>query len=442
MQELNQKEDKHRGAGISRVEEPVTLVRPGVFDPADRLVFPPPWIGHIPFAFWIVDVLRPSTFVELGTHSGNSYSAFCQAIQRAGIPSSAFAVDTWKGDEHANLYGEEIFTEFSHFHDSHFAGFSRLVRSTFDDAVNYFSDSSIDLLHIDGLHTYDAVKHDFETWLPKLSSGGVVLFHDINVRENEFGVWKYWQELTTAHPYFRFDHCNGLGVLGIGRELPIDLKRLFHLSRKDSGTEATLVRQFFSILGSLHLQTFAAKALRPDSGKQQRSEIARDLDNLWKDLSPQFSFLASKVENVRTEQSEIGLELTERFESSARVIEQGVARIGTALDQDRMLFGSVRTEVITAWREDTERLRSELALVGAENERLRSKLALGGTENERLRIELAVAGTDTERLRSELALEGAENERLQGEAKALLNSWSWRITAPMRKVSSLFKRGW
>jgi hypothetical protein len=424
MPEMDKKEERHREVEISRVGNPVTLVRPGVFDPPDRLAFPPAWVGHIPFAFWIVDVLRPSTLVELGTQSGNSYSAFCQAIQRAGIPSSAFAVDTWKGDDHTKIYGEEVFTEFSDYHDSRFAAFSRLLRSTFNDAVTHFSDSSIDLLHIDGLHTYEAVKHDFETWLPKMSARGVVLFHDTNVHENDFGVWKYWQELAAAHPHFRFDHCNGLGVLGVGADPPLELNTLFNLSRKERGTEAALVRQFFSTLGSLHLKTYAAKALRPRSG---RSEISRDLDNLWKDLSPQFSFLASKVENVRTKQSQIGLELMERFESSVRVVEQGVARIGTALDQDRMLFESVRTEIVTAWREDTERLRRELALAG--------------TENERLRIELALAGTDNERLRSELALGDADNERLQSQAQALLNSRSWRVTAPMRKVASLFKRG-
>ncbi len=255
--------------------KPVRLIRPGVLHPPDRLAFPPAWVGHIPFAFWLIDVLRPSTFVELGSHSGNSYSAFCQAIQRLGITTAAFAIDTWKGDEHAGHYGEEVFADFAQYHDSRFAGFSRLVRSTFDAAVNYFGDSSIDLLHIDGLHTYDAVRHDFETWLPKLSARGVVLFHDTNVRENDFGVWKYWQELSAAYPHFQFDHCNGLGVLGVGSKLPRELKELLSLSPQSSGGDYALVREFFSTLGVIHQQTYAARSFEAERERLEQSLTER-----------------------------------------------------------------------------------------------------------------------------------------------------------------------
>src|SRR5436189_6218299 len=91
------------------------LFRPVVFEHPDRLVPPPSWIGHIPFAFWIVEVFRPSLFVELGTHSGNSYSAFAQAVQQLKLPTQCYAIDTWRGDEHAEFYSEKVFEDYSRY---------------------------------------------------------------------------------------------------------------------------------------------------------------------------------------------------------------------------------------------------------------------------------------------------------------------------------------
>jgi len=177
------------------------------------------WVGHIPFAFWIVDMLRPKCIVELGTHSGNSYFAFCQSVRQNGLPTLCYAVDTWKGEEHTGKYGEEIFDDVRAWNERYYADFSTLLRMTFDEAQKRFSDRSIDLLHIDGLHTYEAVRHDFEFWFSKLSSASVVLFHDIAVRERGFGVWKLWNELTEQYPSAAFEHSSGLGVLFTGSEL-------------------------------------------------------------------------------------------------------------------------------------------------------------------------------------------------------------------------------
>ena len=71
---------------------------------------------------------------------------------------------------------------------------SVLLRTTFDCALDRFTAGSIDLLHIDGLHTYDAVKHDFYSWLPKVRPGSVLVLHDTMARHTDFGVWR-WEEL-------------------------------------------------------------------------------------------------------------------------------------------------------------------------------------------------------------------------------------------------------
>ncbi len=226
----------------------MALVRP------QRLCPPGSWVGHIPFAFWLVAQSEPRLLVELGTHTGNSYFAFCQAVLASRLPTRCFAVDTWEGDTQAGYYGEEIFAEVSQHNEQHYAEFSTLVRSTFASAVNSFADGSIDLLHIDGLHTYDAVREDFETWQPKLSDRAIVLFHDTSVRLDEgFGVWKFWEELTEQYPHVHFDHSNGLGVLLVGKSRTGRLERLF--GEDDKGGSLHRMKGLFTSLGrSLELE--------------------------------------------------------------------------------------------------------------------------------------------------------------------------------------------
>jgi hypothetical protein len=194
-------------------QHPLVLMRP-------RIAFPYGWVGHIPFAYLAIDLLRPRSLVELGTDSGNSYLAFCQAVQRLDLATTCTAIDSWEGDEHARRYGDEVYAALCARHDPLYGQFSRLLRARFDDAVRGFADASIDLLHIDGLHTYEAVRHDFETWLPKLSARAVVLLHDTAVHEREFGVWHYFDELAARYPHFAFDHSNGLGIVAVGADTP------------------------------------------------------------------------------------------------------------------------------------------------------------------------------------------------------------------------------
>src|SRR4029079_12873164 len=96
------------------------------------------------------------------------------------LAAQCYGVDHWRGDEHSDYYDDSVYAEIRAYHDPAYGTFSTLIRSTFADARPAFADNSVDLLHIDGFHTFEAVAKDLSDWLPKMSARGVVLLHDIN----------------------------------------------------------------------------------------------------------------------------------------------------------------------------------------------------------------------------------------------------------------------
>lgn len=145
---------------------------------------------------------------------GESYFAFCQAIAETDLTCSACAVDTWRGDQHTRPYDEVVFAEVNAHNQQHYSQFSTLLRLTFDDANKHFNDETIDLLHIDGAHTYEAASHDFHTWWPKVRPGGVAILHDSFERRWDFGVWRVLEDARkTDLPVAEFTHSHGLGVI-------------------------------------------------------------------------------------------------------------------------------------------------------------------------------------------------------------------------------------
>ena len=176
------------------------------------------WVGHKRFAYDLIVNIRPKRIVELGTHRGTSLFSFAQSAKDNKIDVEINAVDTWKGEKHAGFYGEEVINEVKKIKEKYYGGVNiNLLRKTFDEALDDFEDKSIDILHIDGLHTYDAIKHDFDTWIDKVADDGIVLFHDIKVQEKDFGVYKFWGELKEKYKTIEFSHSFGLGVLFLNK---------------------------------------------------------------------------------------------------------------------------------------------------------------------------------------------------------------------------------
>jgi predicted O-methyltransferase YrrM len=78
---------------------------------------------------------------------------------------------------------------------------------------------SLDVLFIDGDHTYQGVKHDFLSYSPLIRRGGIVAFHDIAEHPEKAGgdVPRFWNELKASHRHEEIiknpEQGWGIGVL-------------------------------------------------------------------------------------------------------------------------------------------------------------------------------------------------------------------------------------
>jgi predicted O-methyltransferase YrrM len=197
------------------------------------------WVMQIPLAYLMIDLARPRTFVELGTGHGDSYCAFCQAVAATNSGTRCFAVDRWPA--------ASTLAKLKQHHDAHYADFSTLLQMDFDDAAaTQFEDGSIDLLHLDGTLSYDAARHDYETWLPKMSERGVMLFHGTVARSSANSeIWRLWEVLSWQHPSLEFPHGDGLGVAVVGVTPPQAVSQFIRYAN----AYLAVTQDFFSEMG-------------------------------------------------------------------------------------------------------------------------------------------------------------------------------------------------
>ena len=228
-------------------------IRPRRFDLAS-------WSPHIAFGYDLVADLRPRVLVELGTRSGESYFAFCQSVEENRTGTTCYAVDAWLGGGPSGSEKEDAYADVQRHNEQFYAGFSTLVRASGDEALDRFADGSVDLIHFNGLPTYEALRHDFAAWRRKLSPRGVALFHDVAARHDDFGAWRFWEEIHTQGENFEFPHGQGLGVWkpvgGEWAESPL-LRALFSAGE----SQAENIRHYYAMAAdALRQRTLAPAA--------------------------------------------------------------------------------------------------------------------------------------------------------------------------------------
>ena len=193
---------------------------------------PHPWKGHRAFAEWLVKEIKPSQVVDLGVDYGFSTFIFANAAMKNG-QGVVTGVDLFMGDPMTGF--RDTYTEVMQIvNDLNFYNME-IIRGEFSE-VSKTWDRPIDLLHIDGLHTYEAVLIDYNNWSSFVTENGIILFHDINVPENpDFQVVKFFRELSGGYKLY-FLHSYGLGIFTKNEQLYEKIKNAFDNVYDDAKT--------------------------------------------------------------------------------------------------------------------------------------------------------------------------------------------------------------
>jgi predicted O-methyltransferase YrrM len=159
----------------------------------------------------VVHDLSPRTLLEIGTGLGGTTLLLAQVAAPDAI---VVTIDLPTGPSPQRLLdaalrpGQKIYVLRR---DSHQSETVAKVRSIIES-------EQLDLLFIDGDHSYDGVQEDFRLYSSLVRGGGWIAFHDIVPGPVEFvgGVPEFWRQLKRGHSTREFVHDPGQQGLGIG----------------------------------------------------------------------------------------------------------------------------------------------------------------------------------------------------------------------------------
>jgi len=193
------------------------------------------WTGHRQFAEFLVEKKNPDVIVELGVDYGYSTFVFANALQNKTGSGFGCGSRSAYGCGTATMYGIDLFGGDMH------TGYRNTYKSVMDNIAEHnltqvkiikgeFSEVAktwtlpIDVLHIDGLHTFDAVKTDYETWSPFVKDDGIILFHDVAAFPD---IGNFFRNVDGGWHKLYFLHSAGLGILTKNESLRHEIKNNF-----------------------------------------------------------------------------------------------------------------------------------------------------------------------------------------------------------------------
>jgi len=165
----------------------------------------------------ILDEIKPKVIIEIGTANGGTLFLFSRIASEDAIiisidlPGGKFGggYPNWKIPLYKafSLSKQKLSLIRVDSHD----------QETLKKVKKILNNRKADFLFIDGDHTYEGVKRDFEMYSPLVKEGGIIAFHDIVAHsiETECEVDKFWKGIKDYTSKEIVKNCDQ-GWAGIG----------------------------------------------------------------------------------------------------------------------------------------------------------------------------------------------------------------------------------
>jgi predicted O-methyltransferase YrrM len=169
---------------------------------------------------WLVEEHAPRAVVEIGTYAGGTLYCLCRLAEPDATIASIDKPMGRFGGGYTDERAEEMQKLFPRDRQElHLIRADSQLPATLERLKGVLNGAHLDFLFIDGDHTYEGVKSDFEMYSPLVREGGMVAFHDILDHNPDSGceVATFWNEIKDDYRHVELAvapyRWGGIGVL-------------------------------------------------------------------------------------------------------------------------------------------------------------------------------------------------------------------------------------
>jgi cephalosporin hydroxylase len=195
---------------------------------------------ELKYMCYLLTILKPKIILEIGMYNGGTLTAWALVSKLMGESPILIGIDSGiqagqvgdvlKRNILTNLYINGINIDNAHIltMDSH-------SEMCVNKVKEILGDNKIDFCFIDGDHTYEGVKQDYDNYSQFTRHGGIIGFHDIiNIKTHvgQYQVERFWNEIKVGKTYGEITNiypkewdCSGIGVI---YKDPIDITKASH----------------------------------------------------------------------------------------------------------------------------------------------------------------------------------------------------------------------